>query len=285
MTEITDLTRETQTALGKRNVRIEFLAETTEDIENFMSEGETERPWEVFELTQSQDVRDWIEKPDTIDLLQPMLRALVTQIENLPRPVRILDAGCYGGYVYDYLDQHGFKSREDFEYVGIDVQESAIAAAKTLHEGCENATFQTGDIYKLLETFGPNSFDVVLCYRVMIHIPHFKECVRNLCGVSRNIVHTALWVGEEPRCRRCRETDLDTEKSVIYYHRWTTSGEIETAAWAAGAIAEIDKQSDNPMHYAIVTFSKAGAAKRGLSRLFSAFRATKRSKPESAVKS
>ncbi|NJL71478.1 MAG: methyltransferase domain-containing protein [Candidatus Competibacteraceae bacterium] len=243
--------------LGERQVRVQVLAETNTNIDEFMRQGEGDRPWQVFELTQSQDVRQWVANPREIALLQPMLEDLGKRLRALNRPVSVLDVGCYGGYVYDYLVQEFFPEPGMLTYTGVDVQERAVVAAARIHEHCPNARFQCADLFNLGADFAPESFDAVVCYRVMIHLPDFERAVRNLCQTAISFVHTALWVDSEPRCRRCLETDLLTGQKVTYYHRWVTEEQLEASALDTKTSMELIKTSDDTRKYAIVVFCKS----------------------------
>lgn len=242
--------------LGERRVKVAILEETSTDIDQFMRAGEGERPWQVFELTQSQDVRQWVANPGEIALLQPMLEDLGKRLQALNRPVSVLDVGCYGGYVYDYLAKHVFPDPAMLNYTGVDIQERAVAAAARIHAECPNAHFQKADLFNLGASFAPGSFDAVVCYRVMIHLPDFEVAVRNLCQTARTFVHTALWVDSQPRCRRCLETDQTTGQQVVYYHRWVTSAQIAAVADEVGFRAELFRHSEDVNSYITVVFEK-----------------------------
>lgn len=218
--------------LRKRNVKLEELGVTYKDIDKFMamtSSGE-KRQWQVFELTQSENVAEWIRIPEKISNIQPNLKNLSMHIRKLPKPVKILDVGCYGGYLYDYLRQFSFKNYSEFSYFGIDIDKPSIMAAKYLHKKYKNAHFKVGDIYSITQDFKPEEFDVVCCYRVIIHIPFFEEAVKNLCFAASKFVHIALLIEDKESCRKIRETDLDTDKKAIYFIRAVTKGMIEESA-------------------------------------------------------
>lgn len=213
-------------AFGKRNVSIKILDHTYKDIDDFMTSGDGERPWESFELTQAQDVRAWVDNPYEISHIQSNLSDLKDVIiPAFEKPVRILDIGCYGGYLYDYLKANA--SGRIAHYTGVDIQPSVIEAAKRIHGDSPDATFEVGDAMRLSERFGPRSFDIVCCYRVAIHMPFFKKLLFNLLRVADGFVHIALFIQDRDMCRRLEETDIDTGKKAIYYHRFISEGTIK----------------------------------------------------------
>lgn len=170
--------------LRERRVKVETIEVVNRDIDRFMTEGEDERPWQVFELTQSQNVQPWIEDPKKISLIHPSLKNLTKYLAGLHRLVKVLDVGCYGGYLYDYLNKYSFKHLSEFNYIGIDIQESVVEAAKYMHAKYKNANFFVGDIFNIRRDFQPNEFDVACCYRVLIHIPFFEDAIGNLCHAA-----------------------------------------------------------------------------------------------------
>ena len=219
-------------ALGARKVKVKVIGGAFNNIDYFMISGKEKNVREPFELTQSQDVRSWCANPDNICDIQSHLLTLKKIVGPLDGKIKILDVGCYGGYVYDFLKQKTtFFKNEASYYIGIDIQESAIEAAKAVHKEKEkeDALFFTGDIFDLTKIYSPRNFDVVCCYRVLIHLPYFKRALENLVYVADKFVHVVLHIQDEDVCRRCEETDLITGKKVIYYHRYISEKTIKEA--------------------------------------------------------
>ena len=217
--------------LGGRRVKMRTLETARDDVDDFMGANEPGRPWQVFELTQGHNVREWIENPARWPL--PNLEDLRRYALSCPRPVSILDVGCYGGYLYDYLRAGVFETDEDFEYVGIDVDMSSVLAAKEAHGDASNATFCYGDVLAPdLAYF--QAFDIVWCSRVLIHIPHFERAFYNLCDMARAAAVIVLRVRDEAQCAKILETDAQTGKEAVYYTRSVTPQMVEDAARLAG---------------------------------------------------
>lgn len=215
---------------GERDVEKVITNEYKEDFDSIIASGTSDRPWQSFELTQRENVNEWIEDPKTIKKIQPNLEDLVRLIKLLPKPVKIADIGCYGGYVYDYLIKVAKLKKDEFEYTGIDIQEDAIEAAKIVHKDKPNARFQVGDIYELSNTFKNDEFDVAICSRVLIHIPYFKKAVKNLVSISKHFTLCVLEVSEKPLLQKIHRHVIDTDLELDYFFRKYSEEElIETA--------------------------------------------------------
>lgn len=218
--------------LGERDVEKVITDEYKENFDSIIDSGDAaaERAWQSFELTQRENVNEWIEDPKKIKKIQPNLEDLVRFIKLLPKPIKIADIGCYGGYVYDYLIKVAKLDLNDFEYVGVDIQEDAIEAAKLVHKDKPNARFQVGDIYELNKTFKNNEFDVVICSRVLIHIPYFKKAVKNLTDISKYFTLCVLEISEQPLLQKIHRHVLDNDLELDYFFRKYSEEElIETA--------------------------------------------------------
>lgn len=241
-------------ALTKRRVTLEFVETVYQDIDGFITKGEVERSWQVFELTQSQDVREWIDDPDKIEGIQPNLFHLSKMLRKLPPPVKIIDVGCYGGYLYDYLRTNVFKNIADFSYTGVDIQGPAIEAAKEMHKGFDNAQFLVGDIFDLKQKFGKCSFNVAVCSRVLIHLPHFEKAIDNLYHTASDFTFVVLKTDNGPSCIKVKETDTDTGKEVFYFIRSFSDKMVKNVAKELGAYGIV---IEDKCYYASVVLSKS----------------------------
>lgn len=221
--------------LGERHVEKTIVATYHEDFDRIMQEGDKERPWQSFELTQREDVFEWIKEPSKIAKIQPSLNDLRQLARSLDRPVSILDAGCYGGYVYDYLLRYAFSSTDDFTYTGIDIDPDVVKAASYVHADQPNTTFREADIYGLSKTFAENSFDIVLCSRVLIHIPRVKDALAELLKVSKHAVMAVLEIGDKPRLERIHRRNLDNGVELDYFFRCYSAQELKDVAAELGA--------------------------------------------------
>ena len=224
-----------------------------ENIDSYITNGPGERPWQIFELTQNQDVTEWIKNPSKIELLQPILGDLALRLRSYTRPFRVLDVGCYGGYVFDYLKMHSSSFQAPFQYTGVDIQPSAVRGALAAHQHDAQAHFETGDVFKLTEQFADRPFDVAVCYRVLHHLPYFPKCLQELCRVVRDFVHTALPIKARSQCMRIKEENTQTGKTTVIYFRHFSPGEIEAAVSSLSVAKHtIAHYANSP--YSAVTF-------------------------------
>jgi len=112
----------------------------------------------------------------------------------------ILDVGCGGGHYLVSLDKTMVKP---FSYTGVDATEYYIEKAKEAFSGKSAATglrcepvFDTGDIFNLQHD--DNSFDIVFCSNVLLHLPSVTRPLSELVRVSRRYVLIRTLVGNEP---------------------------------------------------------------------------------------
>lgn len=89
----------------------------------------------------------------------------------------ILDIACGSGYGANYLAQNGAKF-----VVGIDISEKAIAHAKK-HYKASNLRFLIGDATCL--ALKNNSFDVVVSFETLEHIPEYKKYLKETYRVLK----------------------------------------------------------------------------------------------------
>ncbi len=143
-------------------------------------------------LCPSQDVRGWIKNPDQIDAITPNLRALSGLIDSCPEPVSVLDVGCHGGFVYDWLKAN---CQSRFTYTGCDIVESVIDAAIDAHDDGETA-FDVADVTSLDRHYKARSYDIVFCSRVLIHLPYFRANMARLYTVAKRSLLVVLKLGE-----------------------------------------------------------------------------------------
>lgn len=221
--------------LRERNVIKEAVQAYYGNIDAVMTEGTSERPWQTFELTQREDVTQWIADPRQIAKIQPNLVDFNQFVGQFREKVGVLDVGCYGGYFLDYLKRITFADLGDFSYVGIDIQERAVAAAQAAHPDEAEDTFRLGDVYSLAAQFGEESTDIAYCSRVLIHLPYFEDAVRNLYAVARRAVFLVVTMAPQSYVQKMRRRNLDTGHEEYYFFRYFSPEEIKNAAEPLGA--------------------------------------------------
>jgi SAM-dependent methyltransferase len=240
--------------LGKSNVRHETFktleSDSHEETDAFIA---AHIPTNAYEkkLTQSEDVTVWIDDPLQISLIQPNLVNLASHLQAMPRPWKILDVGCYAGYVYDYLTKAG--TLLAFSYVGIDIREEAVAGAKAHHLTSANAQFRVGDLFKLMETYQEGEFDICFSARVLVHLPNFKDAMRNILFCARKHTFIVIPLARRGRCELRKKIWLDTGVEIPYVYRHFSLPMISD-------VAKKHRQSftlfDTSCPYATVLFSR-----------------------------
>jgi len=156
----------------------------------------------------------------------------------------VLDVGCYGGYLYDYLK----KKLGNIYYTGLDTNEDVVEAAALIHNKCKDAIFMYGDVLNLSKILPKNYFDIVCCHRVTIHLPYFEQILLNLLDLTKDILHVVLLLGEKDYCEKILETNCVTGKVAFYYRRYVSGNTIN------------DILKKLPVNYVIQTHSDSSYA-------------------------
>jgi len=236
---------------GKLTPTFETLAscERFEEIDAFM--GETGDGYRL-RLRQSEDVRKWVRNPGEIETIRENLSHFKKIISQMPPPVRLLDVGCYAGYLYDYAAKIARLNPQHLSYLGLDVREDVIRDAAALHSGLSNCCFKVGDIYELENAVGTSSYDIVFCSRVLIHIPHFEKAVHQLLQVAKDILFLVIVVGEKDYCNRNKRVIRESGEETITYFRGFSRSRLEEISNRYARTLEIREGSK----YASVIFRR-----------------------------
>jgi len=227
--------------LGERHVEKTVVEEHYEDLDSVMSSGTGERPWQSFELTQRENVLEWIAEPKKIQKIQPSLEDLALLAKAQKSPVSIADVGCYGGYLYDYLSRYVFTDPAEFTYKGLDIDKDVVSAATEVHANNANASFDVGDVYELKSQFAENSFDIILCSRVLIHLPYFEKALDSLYCTAKHAVSCVLEVSDRPMVQKIHRQNLDNGLELDYFFRKYSEEELAGVANRLGASYRIIK--------------------------------------------
>jgi len=114
---------------------------------------------------------------------------------------RVLDVGCGVGH---YLRSLRNRFEFPFSYLGVDSTPYYIQLARKAFAHDASACFQVGDIYDL--PFEPESFDIVMCCNVLLHLPSVAQPIGQLWRVTRGFMLIRTLVGKSSfRIKQVRE--------------------------------------------------------------------------------
>ena len=121
-----------------------------------------------------------------------------------------LDVGCHMGHVYDYLGRPE-------KYKGIDLSAALVKQARHDYPG---ADFEAKNLYGL-----EGSWDVILCCRVLMHLPDFEGAVEKLKSCARKYLVLVIPIGADAVNV---ENDRTTKKS--YFRTFSRQTILKTGA-------------------------------------------------------
>jgi 2-polyprenyl-6-hydroxyphenyl methylase / 3-demethylubiquinone-9 3-methyltransferase len=90
---------------------------------------------------------------------------------------RILDVGCGGGFLSNYL------AKQKWQVTGLDLSRESLAIAEN-HDSTESVRYMYGDAYKL--PFSDKSFDVVTCMDFLEHVSDPGAVLKEIHRVLKN---------------------------------------------------------------------------------------------------
>jgi len=137
----------------------------------------------------------------------------------------VLEVGCGTGLIYERLvPQH----LENAKYVGLDVSSAMLKIARCKYSV---AQFVRGDGCAL--PFANRSFDVVICFEVLGHIPEVGPLIRELLRVTKRTCLFTIWNSES-------EAIVDEAEDIRgrrFLHRRYPDGYMRKVLAEAGATA------------------------------------------------
>lgn len=174
-------------------------------------------------------------------------------IKELDLPnIRILDVGCGAGH---YLRSLRRELGDTFEYVGCDATAQYIERAKKAFASDTKASFQQADIFNL--DFADNSFDLVICNNVLLHLPSVAKPISELIRVAKSKVIIRMLCGDRSfRIMNVidqpdgKEFSVDAEPTEFYFYNIYSSAYIEyllennakANKWTIDADTDFDKK-------------------------------------------
>ena len=163
-------------------------------------------------MVQNDSWRIWDKLPEYGEVLQKRASGLAPEMESSKAAAKhldgvllpgshILDVGCGAGH---YLRSLRNRFEFPFSYVGVDSTAYYVELARKAFAHDANASCQVGDIYDLpLES---ESFDIVMCCNVLLHLPNVVTPIRQLWRVTRRFMLIRTLVGKSSfRIKQVRE--------------------------------------------------------------------------------
>jgi ubiquinone/menaquinone biosynthesis C-methylase UbiE len=151
---------------------------------------------------------------------ESMHRGILAQLvqKYLAHPTeRMLEVGCGSGLVYKELVPEVIVNSC---YVGVDTSWQMLNIAR---QRFPQGQFIHGDVYSL--QFPTNSFDLVACFEVLVHLPEIQTPIAELFRVAARLMMFTVWPSPEAETLNSTEQVRDSE----FLHRLYSSDEIITA--------------------------------------------------------
>lgn len=103
----------------------------------------------------------------------------------------ILDVGCGAGHYFASLRK---VIDCEFTYVGVDATPAYLSLAQKAFAEQAGVTFQVADIYNL--PFADQSFDIVMCNNLLLHLPTIKPAIAELYRVAGQVAIIRTLIGD-----------------------------------------------------------------------------------------
>lgn len=137
---------------------------------------------------------------------------------------RVLDVACGVGHYYERL-----RTIAEIDYTGVDLDPHSVGMAQEVWTDDANARFIVAPSNEL--PFAERSFDVVICYNLVLHLPEFEATLRELLRVSRSAVLLRSLFDEG-------ESRESVEVAEDYLHVYP-SGRAHYNTYARGAVERL----------------------------------------------
>lgn len=146
-------------------------------------------------------------------------KQLVKLISQIYKPgMTVLDVGCnVGNYLLGLR-----KEFPELDYTGVDAYEIYIQNAKEAFSNDSHAKFEVKDI--LQSIYPKNPFDITYCCNVIIHLPDFRNSVKNLLSSTKKVCFIRTLFGERTSVVKIPEKPIFDEEGnpldYYYYNTW-----------------------------------------------------------------
>ena len=118
--------------------------------------------------------------------------------EHIQPPMTVLDAGCGTGLVFAQLVPSLIPADA---YTGIDIAGPMLEIAR---RDFPAGRFEHGDLYDL--HFADGSFDAVVCFEVLGHLPDICGALAEMIRVARSVVLFTVWPADGGVAEEAEET-------------------------------------------------------------------------------
>jgi ubiquinone/menaquinone biosynthesis C-methylase UbiE len=174
------------------------------------------REWERWDdpgVAEEID-RYWTTDPTGYEsVYRSILAELVKAYSNSPLD-RVLEVGCGSGLIYQTLVPELILNSN---YVGVDISTEMLRLAR---QRFSSGQFIRDDIYNL--HFPDNSFDLVLCFEVLSHLPDIQKPISEMLRVATRAFIFTVWVSPDV----VTQTRAEQFRESKFLHRQYAHSEI-----------------------------------------------------------
>jgi SAM-dependent methyltransferase len=205
---------------------------------------ESSREWERWDDPGvAEDIdRYWTEDPTGYESVYRAVLAELVKAYSVSPLDRVLEVGCGSGLIYQTLVPELFVNSN---YVGVDTSSAMLRLAR---QRFPDGQFVRDDIYNL--RFPTKSFDVVLCFEVLSHLPEIHQPLRELIRVAARALIFTVWVSPDATTHTRAEQFRDSK----FLHREYAHAEITATIHqaASGAAHRIETRPLSDLTWAYI---------------------------------
>ncbi|MBI5651535.1 MAG: methyltransferase domain-containing protein [Chloroflexi bacterium] len=169
--------------------------------------------------------RYWTADPSGYEVVYRSILAELVRTSLKSSLDRVLEVGCGSGLIYRVLVPELILNSN---YVGVDTSIEMLRLARQHYTGGQ---FIRDDIYNL--HLPPQSFDLVLCFEVLSHLPDIQKPISEMLRVTARTLIFTVWVSPDP----VTHTRTEQWQASRFLHRQYAHDEIIAAIRAASTSA------------------------------------------------
>lgn len=140
----------------------------------------SEEIWRIWNKDESVEQRTFQRTTGELPEMECTKQLVSLISDEYQSGFKILDVGCASGHYYNGIK----RIEQGISYYGIDATVPYIEFAKKYFADNSNANFELGDIFNL-DDGHKLQFDISYCCNVLLHLPDFREPVKNLLKVTK----------------------------------------------------------------------------------------------------